>query len=159
MAVVEDGEARVGERRRPADAQPRRLPGRRRAGRQPQEAAYLHGDGGARPPAAARAALRLARSAAVAEALPLELAPDADGGTSIVVSAGARALGHLLACSASSAGNAENGLGGRSVLRAVVGVPVGASLALCAALDAAGKRAGLRQLEPPPEPIAAATAR
>ena len=55
-------------------------------------------------------------------------------------------------------GNAETALGGRSVLSAVVGVPVNASPGMRAALTAAGASAGLQKIELLAEPVAAAIA-
>ena len=55
-------------------------------------------------------------------------------------------------------GNAETALGGRSVLSAVVGVPVNATPGMRAALTAASTRAGLQKIELLSEPVAAAIA-
>ena len=55
-------------------------------------------------------------------------------------------------------GNAETALGGRSVLSAVMGVPVNASPGMRAALTAAGASAGLQKIELLAEPVAAAIA-
>ena len=102
--------------------------------------------------------------AEVAKALPhLDVAAadaaDADAAAAIMVHGVAHSPADITArVLRQLKGNAEDALGGRSVLCAVVGVPVDASASLRAALEAAGKRAGLRQLELLAEPVAAATA-
>ena len=91
----------------------------------------------------------------LARALPLELAADAAGEAAILVHGVAHAPADIAArLLAQLKGNAEDALGGRAVLSAVVGVPVNASPAARAALERAGARAGLQRLELLAEPVA-----
>jgi len=95
----------------------------------------------------------------VARALPLNLTPGPDGNATVLVHGVAHSPADLTArLLALLKGNAENALGGRAVLSAVVGVPVNATPGVRAALAAAGARAGLQQIELLPEPVAAAIA-
>lgn len=92
----------------------------------------------------------------VARALPLELTPDAEGNAAVLVHGVTHSAPDLSArLLAQLKGNAETALGGRSVLSAVVGVPVDATPAVRAALSAAGTRAGLQRVELLAEPVAA----